>query len=96
MLPDEARTLRNAETLAISIAKIMENSGHEERALALRMLAEEQVPTLESTEAVNFLADAARLYGTYLEYVVSHRDRNNARRGRQLCQNDRPMETVEA
>lgn len=79
LLPNEARTLRNAESLARSIASMMENSDPEERALALRMLAAEEVPSLDPTEAVNFLADMARPYGTYAEYVLSHWDRKKAR-----------------
>lgn len=72
LLPDEARTLRNAESLARSIASLMENSDPVERALALRMLAAEEVSSPDPAEAVNFLAEMARPYGTCVEYVLSH------------------------
>lgn len=96
MLPDDARTVRNAESLARAIADLMENSSPEERALALRMLAAEEVSSADSTETVNFLADAARPYGTYVEYVLSHWDKKKARRAEELSQNDGRMETVAA
>lgn len=96
VLPDEARTLRNAESLARSIASLMENSGPEERALALRMLAAEEVPTTDPAEAVNFLAEMARPYGTHVEYVLSHWDKKKASEASHLYQNNRHMGTATA
>lgn len=96
MLPDSARTLRNAEALARRIVNMIENSEPEERALALQMLASEEIPTADPSEAVNFLADAARPYGTHVEYVLSHWNRKKASQVQQLCQNKERMETVEA
>lgn len=88
VLPDEARTLRNAESLARTIASLMENSDPEERALALRMLAAEEVSSPDPTGAVNFLADMARPYGTYVEYVLSHWNRRKASETPILYQNN--------
>lgn len=96
MLPDDARTLRNAESLARAIAGMMENSSPEERALALRMLAAEEVSSTDPTETVNFLADAARPYGTHVEYVLSHWDNKKANQAHELSQNNRCMETAAA
>ncbi|UNK57473.1 ParB N-terminal domain-containing protein [Pseudoxanthomonas daejeonensis] len=94
MLPNEARIVRNAESLARAIAGMMENSSPEERALALQMLAAEEVSSIDPTETVNFLADAARPYGTYVEYVLSHWDRKKASQAEGLSQNERFMETA--
>lgn len=78
VLPDGARTARNAESLARAIADIMEKSSPEERALALQLLASQAESGTCEPEAVNFLADAARPYGTYVEYVLSHWDSKRA------------------
>lgn len=96
MLPDGASTVRKAEELARAIAFMMENTSPEERALALQMLAAEEVPITDPAEAVNFLADVARPYGTYVEYVLSHWDRKKANQTGGLFQNDGRMETAPA
>ena len=96
MLPDHASTMRKAEKLARAIAYMMENTSPEERALALQMLAAEEVPITDPTEAVNFLADVSRPYGTYVEYVLSHWDRKQGIQAAALSQKGECMETTAA
>ena len=74
----EERTRRQAEKLARKIVEMMSNSTHESRAMALALLAYEVSEVPDRDEAVAFLSDMARPYGTDPEFALSQWDKGVA------------------
>jgi hypothetical protein len=93
VLPEEARVAKEAEQLARTIADLMENSSHMARVLALRLLADERITSPDPEEAVNFLAEACRPYGTHVEYVLSHWNNKRAAQAPDVSQNSSAIGT---
>ena len=74
----EDRTRREAERLAKKIVEMMCNSTNEARAMALGLLAYEEAEVPDRDEAVAFLSDMARPYGTDPALALSQWDKGVA------------------